>query len=156
MVAEISPGVFKCGRVCCQRTVTAERPNNKRSREQAHRATAAHEARDAIHAGILDLSTLPPNPNTPHARREGYVVILATTEGWEICSKKIIRGKFNDELETSIFIQMLDWEDLQREQRARRWFAKPGSIAETQGHLDNLHLIRQLAETQVVTFKSQE
>lgn len=118
MVAEISPGIYECERFSCNETFTAERPGNKRSRAKAQRQARSHEATDTLHIGILDLSTLPPNPDKPNAIREGFVATLSTINGLEILSRKIHPDRMDAEVEGSVVLDVFS-EGLLRERRGR-------------------------------------
>lgn len=150
MVAEILPGVFRCERFGCPQTVAADRPSNKRSRGQAQRAAAAHEARNAIHLAILDLSTLPPKPN---ATREGFVVVGTTTEGLDVLSSVVYGDRVRAEMEASLLIEIVASADLTiEERRGRGRLPRPGSVAASQRDADSQRLIGSLLNPPVVAF----
>lgn len=151
MVVEISPGTFQCERPGCQETVIADKPNNKRSRAQAARAIELHEQRNAIHVSIVDLSTMPPNPEKPDAKRSGFAVILATTKGIEVLSRKI-SGRAEAEAEASIFMHTLASFDDEK-QRGRNRLPKTGSVVATQKDRDNNRHICQLLAPPVIALK---
>lgn len=151
MVVEISPDTFACERPGCQVTVTADNPNNKRSRSQAERAATLHEQRDAIHVSILDLSTVPPELKIPDALRRGYVVLLATTKEIKLLSKQI-SDRAQVEMEASVLMQTLASFDDEK-QRGRKRLPQTGSVIATQQHRDYLRYASQLLVPPVRAFK---
>lgn len=154
MVAEISPGIFRCERFGCPQTVAADRPNNRRSRAQAQGAVADHERRNAIHIGILDLSTLPPDPRMPDARRTGFAIVMATLEGLEVLARKVLVSSEQAQNECSIWAQIAASGDLTREKQGRGRFTRPGSLAAAQRALDAVQAMSYLFTPPVFSFPS--
>ncbi|MDP3758312.1 MAG: hypothetical protein Q8Q86_01205, partial [Candidatus Daviesbacteria bacterium] len=126
MVVEIKPGIFKCERVGCEETVTAENPTSKRSRQQAQRAAEEHEKRNAIHIVIVDLSTLPKKPTIP---KTGFGVFLASVGKIELLSTKLLGGT-DAEVEASIWMETSNHGDHIKLDKGRP--PKPGSIIDRQ------------------------
>lgn len=151
MVVEISPGTYQCERVGCQEVVTADNPNNKRSRSQAERAAKLHEQRDAIHVSILDLSTVPPDLKMPDALRSGFIALLATTKEIKLLSKQI-PDRAQVEMEASVLMQTLASFDDEK-QRGRKRLSQTGSVIERQQHRDGLRYAGQLLVPPVRAFK---
>lgn len=100
MVVETSPGIYKCERVFCEKTFSAEGE------------AASHEGRNSEHLRVIDLSTLPGD-----LKRSGFVNVVLARGNLVLLSTKRLPNRYDAELEASVWVHTLNEADMEREEK---------------------------------------